>query len=59
MVVTASAIVTGLIAGVSRRQAEAEAAAPLSWIGEVSAGSGLVVLGAALPVPGLSGYEHP
>ena len=37
----------------------AEAAAPLTWIGEVSAGDGLVLLGEHGPVTGLSGYEHP
>ena len=36
----------------------AGAAAPLTWIGEVSAGSGLVLLGPAGPVRGLRGYEH-
>jgi thiamine-monophosphate kinase len=41
-----------------RRQA-ADEAAPLTWIGEVSAGGGLVLLGADGPVAGLSGYEHP
>jgi thiamine-monophosphate kinase len=41
-----------------RREA-AEAAAQLTWIGEVSAGSGLILLGADGPVAGLSGYEHP
>jgi thiamine-monophosphate kinase len=41
------------------RQAAAEAAAPLTWVGEVSAGSGLVLLGADGPVSGLRGYEHP
>jgi thiamine-monophosphate kinase len=41
-----------------RREA-AEAAAPLTWIGEASAGSGLVVLGPGGPVSGLRGYEHP
>jgi len=41
-----------------RREA-AEAAAPLIWIGEVSAGDGLVLLGEHGPVTGLSGYEHP
>jgi thiamine-monophosphate kinase len=35
-----------------------EAAAPLTWIGEVSAGNGLVLLGPDGPVSGLSGYEH-
>jgi thiamine-monophosphate kinase len=41
-----------------RREA-AEAAAALTWIGEASAGGGLVLLGAGGPVTGLSGYEHP
>jgi thiamine-monophosphate kinase len=41
-----------------RREA-AEAAAPLTWIGEASAGSGLVLLGPDGPVAGLTGYEHP
>ena len=40
------------------RRAAAEAAAPLTWIGEVSAGSGLVLLGPEGPVSGLKGYEH-
>jgi thiamine-monophosphate kinase len=40
-----------------RREA-AEAAAPLTWIGEASAGNGLVLLGPDGPVSGLSGYEH-
>jgi thiamine-monophosphate kinase len=40
------------------RRDAAEAAAPLSWIGEVSSGSGLVLLGPDGPVSGLSGYEH-
>jgi thiamine-monophosphate kinase len=37
----------------------AEAAAPLTWIGEVSAGRGLCLLDRNGPVTGLSGYEHP
>jgi thiamine-monophosphate kinase len=37
----------------------ADAAAPLTWVGEVSAGSGLVLLGPGGPVSGLRGYEHP
>ncbi len=41
------------------RRAAAEAAAPLTWVGEVSAGGGLVLLGAEGPVSGLRGYEHP
>jgi thiamine-monophosphate kinase len=40
------------------RRAAAEAAAPLTWVGEVSPGSGLVLLGAGGPVSGLRGYEH-
>jgi thiamine-monophosphate kinase len=39
-------------------RAAADAAGPLTWIGEVSAGSGLVLLGPNGPVSGLSGYEH-
>jgi thiamine-monophosphate kinase len=42
----------------ARREA-AEAAVPLTWIGEASAGSGLVLLGPDGPVSGLRGYEHP
>ncbi len=41
------------------RRGAAEAAVTLSWIGEVSAGEGLVLLGTAGPVSGLRGYEHP
>jgi thiamine-monophosphate kinase len=41
-----------------RREA-AEEAAPLTWMGEVSAGGGLVLLDAGRPVSGLAGYEHP
>jgi thiamine-monophosphate kinase len=37
----------------------AESAAPLTWVGEVSAGRGLVLLGPDGPVAGLAGYEHP
>ena len=37
----------------------AEAAAALTWVGEVSAGNGLVLLGPDGPVSGLTGYEHP
>jgi len=37
----------------------AAAAVPLTWIGEVSAGGGLVLLGPEGPVRGLRGYEHP
>ena len=42
----------------TRRRA-AEAAAPLTWIGVVSAGRGLLLLGPEGPVRGLRGYEHP
>jgi thiamine-monophosphate kinase len=41
------------------RRAAAEAAAPIAWIGEVSAGSGLALAGPDGPVSGLRGYEHP
>jgi thiamine-monophosphate kinase len=42
----------------ARRDA-AEAAAPVSWLGEVRIGSGLVLLGSdGRPVEGLRGYEH-
>jgi thiamine-monophosphate kinase len=34
-------------------------AAPVTWVGEVSAGSGLILVGPGGPVTGLSGYEHP
>jgi thiamine-monophosphate kinase len=37
----------------------AEAAAPITWIGEVSSGAGLLLVGTAGPVSGLAGYEHP
>lgn len=40
------------------RRANAERAAPLTWIGEVAEGSGVVMLGPHGPVEGLSGYEH-
>jgi thiamine-monophosphate kinase len=40
------------------RRVAAEAAAQLSWVGEVSAGSGLVVLGPDGPLTELRGYEH-
>jgi thiamine-monophosphate kinase len=42
----------------TKRRTAAEAAAPLTWIGEVSAGDGLVLLGTDGPVSGLTGYEH-
>jgi thiamine-monophosphate kinase len=41
------------------RRGAAEAAAPVTWLGEVAAGSGLVLVGPdGRPVEGLSGYEH-
>jgi thiamine-monophosphate kinase len=41
------------------RRAAAEAAAPVSWLGDVRAGRGLVLLDAdGRPVEGLLGYEH-
>jgi thiamine-monophosphate kinase len=41
------------------RRADAEAAAPVTWLGDVVAGSGLVLIGAdGRPVEGLRGYEH-
>jgi thiamine-monophosphate kinase len=40
------------------RRADAEGAAPLTWIGEVAEGGGVVFLGPDGPVEGLSGYEH-
>jgi thiamine-monophosphate kinase len=40
------------------RRGDAERAAPLTWIGEVGEGSGVVMLGPDGPVEGLSGYEH-
>jgi thiamine-monophosphate kinase len=62
--VTAEQAATGgddyelLVAVPPERREAAEEAAPLTWIGEVSAGGGLVLLGADGPVA-LSGYEHP
>jgi thiamine-monophosphate kinase len=41
------------------RRDGAEAAALVTWIGEVSGGRGLVLLGDGGPVAGLAGYEHP
>jgi thiamine-monophosphate kinase len=41
------------------RRGAAEAAAPVTWLGEVATGDGLVLLGGdGLPVLGLRGYEH-
>ena len=62
--VSAEEAVTGgddyelLVTVPEERREAAEAAAPLTWIGEVSAGNGLVLLGRDGPVSGLSGYEH-
>ena len=42
----------------ARRDAAAQTA-PLTWIGGVSAGRELVLIGPDGPVSGLSGYEHP
>ena len=62
--VSAEEAVTGgddyelLVTVPEERREAAEAAAELTWIGEVSAGSGLVLLGPHGPVPGLRGYEH-
>jgi thiamine-monophosphate kinase len=39
-------------------RAAAERATAITWIGEVAAGSGLVLLGPDGPVEGLSGWEH-
>jgi thiamine-monophosphate kinase len=48
-----------LVAVPPARRDAAEAAVRLTWIGEVSEGSGLVLLGPDGPVAGLRGYEHP
>ena len=43
----------------AERRAAAEAAATVSWLGEVVAGNGVVLVGEdGRPVEGLSGYEH-
>ena len=63
--VTAEQAATGgddyelLVTVPAERREAAEGAAPLTWIGDVSAGRGLVLLGADGPVTGLSGYAHP
>ena len=63
--VTAEQAATGgddyelLVTVPAERREAAEDAAPLTWIGDVSAGRGLVLLGADGPVTGLSGYAHP
>jgi thiamine-monophosphate kinase len=62
--VTAEEAVTGgddyelLVTVPPERRAAAEAAAPLTWVGDVSTGAGLVLLGPDGPVSGLRGYEH-
>jgi thiamine-monophosphate kinase len=48
-----------LVAVPPERREAAEAAAPITWIGTASAGSGLLLLGPDGPVGGLRGYEHP
>jgi thiamine-monophosphate kinase len=48
-----------LVAVPPERREAADAAAPITWIGEASAGSGLLLLGPDGPVIGLRGYEHP
>ena len=40
-------------------RAAAEAAAGVTWIGTVSAGRGVTLLGPDGPLPELRGYEHP
>jgi thiamine-monophosphate kinase len=47
-----------LVAVPPKLRTDAEAAAPLAWIGVVVEGSGLVLLGPDGPVEGLAGYEH-
>ena len=47
-----------LVAVPPGRREAADAAAPLTWIGEVSGGGGLVLLGPDGPVTGLAGYQH-
>jgi thiamine-monophosphate kinase len=48
-----------LFAIAPERRETAEAAAPVSWLGDVRAGRGLVLLDAdGRPVEGLRGYEH-
>ena len=43
----------------TERRAEAEAAAAISWLGEVVPGDGLILVGTdGRPVDGLLGYEH-
>ena len=48
-----------LVAVPPDRRDAAERAAPLTWIGEASGGSGLLLVGPHGPVSGLRGYEHP
>ena len=48
-----------LVAVPPERREAAEAAAPITWVGAASAGSGLLLLGPDGPVGGLRGYEHP
>jgi thiamine-monophosphate kinase len=48
-----------LVAAPPDRREAVERAAPLTWIGEVSGGSGLLLVGPDGPIAGLRGYEHP
>ena len=48
-----------LVAVPPDRREAAERAAPLTWIGEASAGRGLLLIGPDGPMSGLRGYEHP
>ena len=63
--VSAEQAVTGgddyelLVAAPPERREAVERAAPLTWIGEVSGGSGLLLVGPDGSVSGLRGYEHP
>jgi thiamine-monophosphate kinase len=48
-----------LVAVPPDRREAAEQAAPLTWIGQASAGRGLLLIGPDGPMSGLRGYEHP
>ncbi len=49
-----------LVAVPAQRREQAQRAAPLTWLGEVGVGGGLVLEGPdGQPVRGLTGYEHP
>lgn len=47
-----------LVAVPPERRDDAEAAAPLTWVGECSGGLGLVLAGPDGPIQGLTGFEH-